>query len=312
MIKKHLPVLLFSFLLAMISCQSFANEWVDMGPLQGSVEGHVWSKVVDEVGNTQGRNEIWQLSLPCPVLAEIIVKCPDPYPLEVAVDYTHDWHGTIQLKPERTSTGFYTKEIALRDPERIKKLRISVYSRKPATDQRYQLIVNLTGLDGKPLTAAAPASPAPKDKVASAAKTSSNLALGKPATQSSTYAGTGVDQGPQHAVDGITSGRDPHDLIHTNYEKNPWWRVDLGVKSAIEKIKIYNRTNPEVKSNLSLELLVSDDGQNWQSVYTHDNEVFQMLAVPLSATGRHVMARLNSERDALQLYEIEVIGRPLP
>jgi tetratricopeptide (TPR) repeat protein len=135
-----------------------------------------------------------------------------------------------------------------------------------------------------------------------------NLALGKPATQSSTYAGTGVDQGPHHAVDGKTSGQDPHDLIHTNYEAKPWWRVDLGVDAAIQRIRIHNRTNPEVKANLSLELLVSQDGRNWTSVYEHDRTVFTVLDLPVAVSGRHVMARLNSDHDALQLYEIEVWG----
>lgn len=159
--RKILPILLFCCLFALISIQSFANEWVDMGPLNGSAVGHVWSRIVDEIGNTQGRNEVWQLSLPCPVIAEIVVKCPDPYLLEVSLDYTHAYHGVIQHKPERTATGFYTKEFTFKEPELIKNLRISVYNRKPSTDQRYQLTVNMKTLDGKPATPVASSASAP-------------------------------------------------------------------------------------------------------------------------------------------------------
>jgi len=78
---------------------------------------------------------------------------------------------------------------------------------------------------------------------------------------------------------------------------------------SIERIKIFNRTNPGVQSNLDLELLVSKDGQSWNSVYTHNRTIFEVLDVSVGGSGRYVMVRLNSERDALQLYEIEVWGR---
>lgn len=41
-------------------------EQVDMGPIGGSAQGHVWSRVVDEVGNTQGRAESWTLQAGVP------------------------------------------------------------------------------------------------------------------------------------------------------------------------------------------------------------------------------------------------------
>ncbi len=142
---------LFSFF-SFINSQVIANEWVDMGPLKGSAEGHIWSKVVDEVGNTQGRNEEWQLSLPCSVNMEFIVKCPDSYSLEVSLNYQHDWHGIIELKPDRTADGFYCKNYNFKDAHLIKNFNIKVYSRKPSTDQKYQLIVNMQTLDGKALS----------------------------------------------------------------------------------------------------------------------------------------------------------------
>lgn len=296
MFKKICFAVCVSFLLC--GAPVSANEWVDMGPLDGSAEGHIWSKVVDQVGNTRGRNEIWSVELPAKAHIEFIVKCPDPYPLEVRVQWRGEYGDLFDGPIERRVDGFYQK-FNNWSPEKQRDIRVVVFSRKPSTDQRYQLTVNLFGQDGKLL---------PKD-TRSSDDGQVNLALGMPAVQSSTYAGTGVDQGAHHAVDGKTRGRDPHDLIHTNYEKNPWWRVDLGKNRSIERIKIFNRTNPGVQSNLDLELLVSKDGQSWNSVYTHNRTIFEVLDVSVGGSGRYVMARLNSERDALQLYEIEVWGR---
>lgn len=33
----------------------------DRGALTGSAEGRIWSRVADEVGNTQGAAEVWHL-----------------------------------------------------------------------------------------------------------------------------------------------------------------------------------------------------------------------------------------------------------
>ena len=72
-----------------------------------------------------------------------------------------------------------------------------------------------------------------------------NLALGKPATQSSllqkkseeySYAG--------NAVDGNISGHfDEKSLAHTKQEYTPWWQVDLGEAASISEVKIWNRTD---------------------------------------------------------------------
>ena len=70
-----------------------------------------------------------------------------------------------------------------------------------------------------------------------------NLAQGKPATQSSTlpdYATTG----PAGAVDGTTDGNFFHGSVtHTNLETNAWWQVDLGASATVNSITIWNRTD---------------------------------------------------------------------
>lgn len=151
-----------------------------------------------------------------------------------------------------------------------------------------------------PGAASAPDSAAPEMQVR-------NLALGRPTRQSSTYRGTGVDQGPQHAVDGKTGGRDPHDLIHTNYESKPWWQVDLGGTARISRLRLFNRQNPQLKTCLKLVVDASDDGHGWRRLYTHDGAPWKVLDLPMTATGRFVRVALTNH-DGLQLYEVEVWG----
>lgn len=137
----------------------------------------------------------------------------------------------------------------------------------------------------------------------------SNLALGRPSQQSSIYTGTGVDQGPQHGNDGIGVGRDPHDLVLTNTEPNPWWYVDLGTLSDIDHLRIVNRRNPEVLANPSLMVFISTDRSTWQPVYRHDGSRWDELTLPVAAQGRFVLLQL-AEPGGLQFYEVEVWGRP--
>jgi hypothetical protein len=71
---------------------------------------------------------------------------------------------------------------------------------------------------------------------------STDLAQGKPATQSSTYPYTGT--GAASAVDGSTDGNFfDGSVTTTNLDTNAWWQVDLGVSVAIRNIAIWNRTD---------------------------------------------------------------------
>lgn len=69
-----------------------------------------------------------------------------------------------------------------------------------------------------------------------------NIALGKPARQSST-AESGVALASR-AVDGNTSGDyGLGSVSHTNFEPSPWWEVDLGELVIAEEVRIWNRTD---------------------------------------------------------------------
>jgi hypothetical protein len=55
-----------------------------------------------------------------------------------------------------------------------------------------------------------------------------NLALGKPATESSTYTYS-IPVAASYAVDGNTDGKFlDGSTTHTNDEQGAWWQVDLG------------------------------------------------------------------------------------
>ncbi len=68
-----------------------------------------------------------------------------------------------------------------------------------------------------------------------------NIALGKPALQSSTSfwsRGATVAADARHGNDGQVGDVD---TFHTEFEKSPWWQVDLENIYNIKKIYITNR-----------------------------------------------------------------------
>ena len=69
-----------------------------------------------------------------------------------------------------------------------------------------------------------------------------NLAMNKPAKQSSTYDGLIA----AYAVDGLIGGdrnNNNDQMAHTDWDVNPWWEVDLQEVADIKEVQIYNRTD---------------------------------------------------------------------
>ena len=70
-----------------------------------------------------------------------------------------------------------------------------------------------------------------------------NLALGRPAEQSSTGSWGGITGSAGLAVDGKTDGSFwSGSVAHTLYDDTPWWQVDVG-NADIHRIDIWNRTD---------------------------------------------------------------------
>jgi hypothetical protein len=137
-----------------------------------------------------------------------------------------------------------------------------------------------------------------------------NLALYKPATQSSVYRETGVDQGPQFGNDGILGSqpRDPYLLVITNADDPSWWQVDLQGVYTLTQLKLYNRKACCQDRAKTIQVLLSIDGSNWERAYAHDGTTFDVLTVDLTGrSARYVRLQL-TERNSLNFQECEVYG----
>jgi len=129
-----------------------------------------------------------------------------------------------------------------------------------------------------------------------------NLARGKPAQQSSTYSG----QYP--ASNGVDGRQDNGSMFHTGIESNPWWQVDLRGNYALSYIMLYNRTDCCTERERTVQVLLSQNGSNWQTIYAHNGTDFRELRVEAGGRpARYVRVQL-AEQNYFHLQEVEVYG----
>ncbi|MDF2630170.1 MAG: hypothetical protein K0R39_4001, partial [Symbiobacteriaceae bacterium] len=89
-----------------------------------------------------------------------------------------------------------------------------------------------------------------------------NVAQGKPTSQSSWY-NVGTYPGSA-AVDGVVTGRFG---AHTANGPAPWWQVDLGQPTALDRLVIWNRIDCCSYREDTLSVLFSTDGVQWTKVH---------------------------------------------
>jgi YD repeat-containing protein len=141
-----------------------------------------------------------------------------------------------------------------------------------------------------------------------------NLALGKAATQSSTYPAPGT--AASNAVDGITSGG----ITHTNLEAKPWWQVDLGAIQQVESVKLWNRLDCCQNRLSNFYVFISDSpfssndpattaAQSGVWSYYVTGQAPDTLLLTAGRTGRYVRVQLTGT-EYLSLREVEVFGEP--
>ncbi len=147
-------------------------------------------------------------------------------------------------------------------------------------------------------------------------QTTTNVALNKPATQSSTLTANGVTGNAGNAVDGNTDGVYWNGSVSaTNSTSQPWWQVDLGGQFNIEQIRVYNRT--EGSSRLeNFQVMVSNTafsnnlntalGQASWSQNTSGN-AGTPSNFTLNETARYVRVQANGT-SYLTIAEVQVIG----
>ena len=109
-----------------------------------------------------------------------------------------------------------------------------------------------------------------------------NVARGKAATQSS----TGYEGVAARGVDGITDGDyfKNNSVTHTANQDDPWWEVDLGAATPIERIVLWNRTDGGAGSRLvGARVLLLDDAR--QPVWQTSLDTAPAPSLALSPTG---------------------------
>lgn len=141
---------------------------------------------------------------------------------------------------------------------------------------------------------------------------SRNLALNRPSQQSSRSEWSSPTD-PQGAVNGVKQGGFG---FHTSLETNPWWQVDLGALFALQEVRVFNRMDCCSERARTLRVLLSADGQSWQTAYSHDGSLFggandgRPLKVHLQGQSARFVRLQLAERNYFHLDEVEVFGRP--
>ena len=142
-----------------------------------------------------------------------------------------------------------------------------------------------------------------------------NLALGKPATQSSIYPHR-IHAVAGYAVDGNTDGEFLNSsTTHTKDEQGAWWQVDLGGKKKINQIIIYNRTDCCANRLSNYQVSISNKADFSTHTYQQDFHVAPnpKKTIKLDASGkqgRYVRVQL-LDKNYLSLAEVQVIGDDL-
>jgi len=100
---------------------------------------------------------------------------------------------------------------------------------------------------------------------------SPNIALGKPATQSSTSPqsrNSGLRDDAGGAVNGLVTGTYG---FHTGHDDPPWWMVDLEEAYRVKEFWIFNRL--DAPSTLQhVRILISGNGRDWTILVDHRSE----------------------------------------
>jgi len=147
---------------------------------------------------------------------------------------------------------------------------------------------------------------------------SRNLALeeGVTAYQSSTREPV---NGAEKAIDGNTDGNFWHNSVScTTDELNSWWQLQLPSPALIERIQIWNRTDPcclDRLSNLRISVLDDSSAQVWANDFTGpiSHGFSKLFEVRPPVTGRFVRVEILGKNLAgngvLTLAEVEVFGK---
>jgi FkbM family methyltransferase len=142
-----------------------------------------------------------------------------------------------------------------------------------------------------------------------------NLALGRPALQSSTSPWSTspiVGEDASRANNGDLKSKQ---IFHTARQLQPWWQVDLGEDFVLEEVRIFN-WRPTAERLVNFSLLCSRDGKSWRNVFRkkddivfgRQNEQPYVCRLTNRALSRFLRVRLDGT-NYLSFRECEVLGR---
>ncbi len=149
----------------------------------------------------------------------------------------------------------------------------------------------------------------------SAQAMTTNIALGKTVTQSSTK----EDGLASRAIDGNTDGdMNNNSVTFTNSQDNAWWEIDLGNSIDIYQINLFNRTDCCTNRLTDFYVLVSATpfvsttltevlNQSGVSNYYVPDKPDPKLTIGLNQTARYIRVQLN-KKASLSLAEVEIIA----
>ncbi len=101
--------------------------------------------------------------------------------------------------------------------------------------------------------------------------------------------------------------------FHTGQASQPWWQVDLGERQPIARVRIWNRCDAADRA-ARLQVLISDDARQWQTVYQHGGTVFygatdgKPLEIKLDNPAARFLRVQLPGTAYLHLDEVEIFG----
>ncbi len=140
-----------------------------------------------------------------------------------------------------------------------------------------------------------------------------NIALGRPASQSSTCVWSHHQDARLDAAAANNGRLDVEFGCHTDSEDGPWWRVDLEAPSLVHGIRIQNRRQFEGRLN-GFQIQSSTDDVTWTVIHAQAADKAAGLLIRIDMPGP-VLARylrlLVPGRTILHIVEFEAYGHPV-
>ncbi len=116
----------------------------------------------------------------------------------------------------------------------------------------------------------------------------------------------------EDAAGGVDGTRNGQWGFHTEHEANPWWQVDLGEPTPIERVVLWNRCDGFASRNDRIQLLLSLDGHAFRQVYQHTGGTFlgqtdgQPLVIALDRPSARYLRLTLPTPSYLHLDEVEI------